>query len=107
MTRRIDRRNFEGIIEDFACGLHPYFLNRELNEAKFLHFLVDGAHWNGQRKLKKADRSGGGGHLGCSSSYNSSEYQKDIKINTQGREQTNALIEKCAQTLRQKIILIS
>ena len=51
---------------------------------------------------KKADRSGGGGHLGCSSSYNSSEYQDEIKINTQGREQTNALIEKCAQTLRQK-----
>ena len=57
---------------------------------------------NGQRKLKKADKSGGGGHLGCSSSYNSSKYQNDLNINTQGREQTNALIEKCAQTLRQK-----
>ena len=55
-------------------------------------------------KLKKADRSGRGGHLGCSLSYNSQEYQPhlDININTQGREQTNALIEKCAQTLRQK-----
>ena len=102
MTRRINRMNLEGIIEDFACGLHPYCLNREPNEFKYLRFLVDGAHWNGQRKLKKADRSGGGGHLGCSSSYNSSEYQNEIKINTQGREQTNALIEKCAQTLRQK-----
>ena len=39
-------------------------------------------------KLKKADRSGGGGHLGCSQSYNSSEYQEhlEININTQGRE---------------------
>ena len=65
---------------------------------------MDGAHWNGQRKMKKADKSGGGGHLGCSLSYNSSEYQQhlDININTQGREQTNALIEKCAQTLHQK-----
>ena len=65
---------------------------------------VDGAHWQGQLKLKKADRSGRGGHLGCSLSYNSQEYQPhlDININTQGREQTNALIEKCAQTLRQK-----
>ena len=61
MTRRIDRRNLEGIIEDFACGLHPYFLNREPNEWKYLRFLAEGAHWNGQRKLKKADRSG---HLG-------------------------------------------
>ena len=102
MCRRINFENLEGIIEDFACGLHPYFLNREPNEAKYLRFLVDGAHWNGQRKLKKADKSGGGGHLGCSSSYNSSEYQNDLNINTQGREQTNALIEKCAQTLRQK-----
>ena len=30
------------------------------------------------------------------------EYQNEININTQGREQTNALIEKCALTLRQK-----
>ena len=33
---------------------------------------------------------------------NRKEYQNDLNINTQGREQTNALIEKCAQTLRQK-----
>ena len=52
--------------------------------------------------MKKAAKSGGGGHLGCSLSYNSSEYQNEININTQGREQTNALIEKCALTLRQK-----
>ena len=104
MCRRVNLEKLEGIIEDFACGLHPYFLNREPNDCKFLRFLVDGAHWNGQRKLKKADRSGGGGHLGCSLSYNSSEYQDhlDININTQGREQTNALIEKCSQTLQQK-----
>ena len=50
--------------------------------------MVDWPLWNGQRKLKKADRSSSGGHLGCSSSYNSSEYQNDIKINTQAREQT-------------------
>ena len=33
--------------------------------------------------------------------YNISEYQNEININTQGRRQTNAMIEKCAQTLRQ------
>ena len=102
MCCRVNFEKLEGIIEDFACGLHPYFLNREPNECKYLRFLVDGAHWNGQRKLKKAAKSGGGGHLGCSLSYNSSEYQNEININTQGREQTNALIEKCALTLRQK-----
>ena len=102
--RQINFVELEGIIEDFACGLHPYFLNREPNQCQNLRFLVDGAHWQGQLKLKKADRSGRGGHLGCSLSYNSQEYQPhlDININTQGREQTNALIEKCAQTLRQK-----
>ena len=69
---------------------------------------MDGAQRQGQLKTEGADRSGRGGHLGCSRegslSYNSQEYQPhlDIDINTQGREQTNALIEKCAQTLRQK-----
>jgi hypothetical protein len=26
--------------------------------------LVDGSHWEGQKRLKKSDRSGKGGHLG-------------------------------------------
>ena len=101
MCRRVNFENLKGIIEDFACGTGKMSISKI--------FLVDGAHWNGQRKLKKADRSGGGGHLGCSSSYNSSEYQDylDIHINTQGREQTNSLIEKCSQTLQQKTISTS
>ena len=65
---------------------------------------MDGAHWNGQRKLKKGDINGKGGHLGCPSIYNFNLYKEfeDVKINSQGREQTNALIERCSQTLRQK-----
>ena len=104
MCRKVNFENLEGIIEDFACGLQPYALNREPEEFKYVRFLVDGSHWNGQRKLKKADRSGKGGHLGCSSGYNFNEYKKhiDITVNSQGREQTNSLIEKCANSLRQK-----
>ena len=84
--------------------MQPYALNREPEEFKFTRFLVDGARWAGQRRLKKADRSGKGGHLGCSSGYNFNEYKRhlDITVNSQGREQTNSLIEKCAKTLRQK-----
>ena len=92
MCRKINFEKLEGIIEDFACGLQPYALNREPEEFKFTRFLVDGARWAGQRRLKKADRSGKGGHLGCSLGYNFNEYKRhlDITVNSQGREQTNS-----------------
>ena len=98
----------EGLIYDFACGLMPYSLNREPEEFEFIRFLVDGSHWNGQKKLKKPDKSGKGGHLGCSRSYNFNEYKSSIenkaghKINSQGREELHSLIIKCASSLQQK-----
>ena len=55
--------------------------------------------------MKKGDKNGRGGHLGCPSSYNFNEYkqyQTSVKLNSQGREQTNALVERCANNLRQK-----
>ena len=57
-----------------------------------------------RKKKKKADGSGKGGHLGCSSGYNFNEYKKhlDITVNSQGREQINSIIEKCTASLRQK-----
>ena len=58
MCRKINFAKLEGVIEDFACGLHPYVLNREPNQFQFTRFLVDGSHWQGQRKLKKPDYSG-------------------------------------------------
>ncbi len=67
-----------GVVEDFACGLHEYFLNREPEDVKNVLFLVDGSHWAGQKKLKKGDREGKGGHLGCSIGYNFNIYKEAI-----------------------------
>ena len=67
VTKKIDFNNLDGIIEDYACGVNQYALNREPEDFEYLIFLVDGSHWQSQRKLKKPDsRSGKGGHLGCS-----------------------------------------
>ena len=57
---------------------------------------------------KSLDKSGKGGHLGCSRSYNFNEYKSAIenqagpKINSQGREELHSLIIKCASSLQQK-----
>ena len=106
ICRRINFAKLEGIIEDFACGLHPYVLNREPTQFQYTRFLVDGSHWQGQRKLKKPDYSGKGGHLGCSSSYNFNAYKDHIEtdtgaLNSQGREQIHSILDKCSSSLRQ------
>ena len=106
MCRRINFAKLEGIIEDFACGLHPYVLNREPTQFQYTRFLVDGSHWQGQRKLKKPDYSGKGGHLGCSSSYNFNAYKDHIEtdtgaLNSQGREQIHSILDKCYSSLSQ------
>ena len=90
----------------FACGLHPYFLNREPNQFRYTGFMVDDSHWQGQRKLKKPDYSGKGGHLSCSSSYNFNAYKQRIEtdtgaLNSQGREQIHSILDKCSSSLRQ------
>ena len=108
LCRDVNLETLEGLIYDYACGLHPYSLNREPEDFEFIRFLVDGSHWNGQKKLKKPDKSGKGGHLGCSRSYNFNEYKSAIenqaghKINSQGREELHSLIIKCASSLQQK-----
>ena len=75
MCRDVDMRSLEGIIFDHACGLDPYILNREPREFQFLRCLVDGSHWQGQKKLKKPNSSGSGGHLGCSEGFNFNLYK--------------------------------
>ena len=56
--RDVDMDSLQGILVD------PYILNREAEMLQWKLFLVDRAHWNGMKKLKKADRSGKNGHLG-------------------------------------------
>ena len=75
MCRDVNMASLEGVIFDHACGLDQYLLNREPREFQFLRCLVDGSHWQGQKKLKKPNRSGKGGHLGCSESFNFNLYK--------------------------------
>ena len=120
MTRDVDMGRLEGILVDHACIFEPYTMNREAGMLEKVLVLVDGAHWSGQKKLKKFDKQGKGGHLGynhimnqlhrtntflifrCSEGYNFNIYKKvlDEKINSQGREQLHSLIEKCSASLR-------
>ena len=50
---------------DHACKFDSYMLNREAKQLEHLLTLVDGSHWNSQKKLKHPN-SKKGGHLGCS-----------------------------------------
>ena len=109
MNRSINFKNLEGVIFDFACGLHRYALNREPLDFEYLRFLVDGSHWQNQKKLKKQDnRSKKGGHLGCSNAYNFNTYKQFTKVtadgakNSQGREQMHSILTKLSKSSRQK-----
>ena len=81
--RDFDMNALKGIIFYFSCGLHAYSLNREAKYFEFTQFLVDGAHWQGQKKLKKPDSSSKKGHIGCSDGYNYNLYKKHLGINQQ------------------------
>ena len=63
-TRDVNLHELKGIIVDFGCLFEPYVLNRDAALLNKKIVLVDGAHWAGQKKLKKSDRAGKGGHLG-------------------------------------------
>ena len=103
MTRDLDWDTVEGAIFDFCCGLHPYALKRDPRHFEGFRFLIDGAHWQGQKRLKKADTAGKGGHFGCSSSYNFNVYKPHLgDINSQPREEMHSALEKCSLSLRQK-----
>ena len=52
MNRKINFKNLEGVIFDFACGLHCYALNREPLDFEYLRFLVDDSHWQNQKMVK-------------------------------------------------------
>ena len=104
MCRDVDLCALQGVIFDFACGLDRYILNREPREFEFLRCLVDGSHWQGHKKMKKPDRSGAGGHSGCSTGFNYNLYKKYLPYkqpNSQGREQMHAKLDKLCPSLKQ------
>ena len=108
ITYGFEVQNLEGFIHDNSCNLHRYSLNRDPKKIEKFCFLVDGCHFQGQKKFKKRDeRTGSDGHLGCSDSYNFMEYKKYTSVhkdgakNSQGREQMHAILKPLAKSLRQ------
>ena len=96
MCRDVDLHALKGVVFDFTRGLDQYILNREPSEFEYLRLLVDGAHWQvdnrlydllieiqnfyqGQKKLKRPDRSGQGGHIGCSDGFNFNFYKEFLQ----------------------------
>ena len=103
MCRDLDFLKLKGVFFDHSCGLDQYILNREPREFEYLRCLVDGAHWNGQKKLRKPDSSNIGWHIGCSLRFNYNLYREYLpyQTNSQGREQMHSVLEKLVPSLRQ------
>ena len=65
MCRDIDMHSLKGILLDHACLFDNYAMNREAQMLKYKKVLVDGLHWNAQKKNKKSksNSKGKGGHV--------------------------------------------
>ena len=48
----------DGIIHDFACVLDEYLLNREVKQFQYLRVLVNGSHWQSQKRQNKPNNKG-------------------------------------------------
>ena len=79
-------------------------LNREAKPLEYLLALVDGSHWNSQKKLKYPSTKGKGGHLGCSEGFNwllyKGSYGSEEAVNSQSREQMHSALENLSKSLR-------
>ena len=72
---QFDLNNMVGVLIDHACKFDSYMLNREAKPLEYLLALVDGSHWNAQKKYKRPNTKGKG-HLGCSEGYNWNLYKE-------------------------------
>ena len=101
---RFDLEKMDGVLMDHACKFDAYMLNREAEPLEYLLTLVDGSHWNAQKKMKYPNSKGKGGHLGCSEGYNwnlyKASYGKEEAVNSQGREQMHAVLENLSKSMR-------
>ena len=104
VCNRFDHGQMVGVLMDHACKFDTYMLNREANPLKYLLTLVDGSHWNAQKKMKNPNSKGKGGHLGCSEGFNwnlyKSSYGVEEAVNSQGREQMHAILENLSKSMR-------
>lgn len=103
MCNQFDLDNMVGVIIDHACKFDSYMLNREAKPLEYLLALVDGSHWNSQKKFKHTS-SKGKGHIGCSEGYNwmlyKDSYGTDEAVNSQSREQMHSALENLSKSLR-------
>ena len=96
--------SLKGAIFDFGCGLHDYILGREAKEFEYLRVLVDVSHYRGHKKIKSGKgKENTGGHLGCSSGYDSGNYKEYLgkHFQTTGREQIHSPLNKLCSSLQQ------
>ena len=89
----------KGVINDAACKLLPYVLNREPMLLYLKQCLVDTSHWNSMKTMKRPNAKGKGGHTGCAQAFNFNNYEEHKTNNSQSREETHALLQKVSETL--------
>ena len=83
--RDVNIASLEGIIIDHACKVDSYIMNREAALLEYKLLLVDDAHWEGMKKLKKSVKRSAG-YLGCPSSFNFNLYKKFLYPNPPNSE---------------------
>ena len=103
MCNQFDLENMVGVIIDHACKFDSYMLNREAKPLEYLLTLVDGSHWNSQKKFKHPG-SKGKGHIGCSEGFNWNLYKRSYgsqeAVNSQSREQMHSALENLSKSMR-------
>ena len=119
--RDLDQQRLKGVIFDHACSVNTYLMNREPRMWEYLRTLVDGAHWSAHKKATRGwddhlsstifhksqlyicRNNRVGGHLGCSSGFNSGEYKEYLhaNFNSEGREQLHSRLVKLSPSFKQ------
>ena len=98
----VDINSLKGVLNDAACKLLPYVLNREPGLLYLKQCLVDTSHWTAMKKMKRPNNKGKGGHTGCAESFNFNNYDEHKTNNSQSREETHAVLQKVSEALRAK-----
>ena len=79
-------------------------VSREAKEFEYFRVLVDVSHYRGHKKIKTGKgKQSTGGHLGCSSGYDSGLYKEYMgkHFQTTGREQVHSPLNKLCSSFQQ------
>ena len=94
--------------EDLLKNLSLQMYTTASVSLRHIHNRDSPSVWQVEQCVLQKYTNGGGGHLGCSSSFNFNIYKESLEkewghtFNSQGREQSHALLDKCTASLRQK-----